>query len=261
MIGFLMKKGKDDSRYQSRQFVLSEADDTLKYYVKENSGPKAILKLSELNVAFAPEKIGHNNSLQLSFIKDGMTRHIYVYSNCAHTIVNWYMAIRCAKLHRLQVAYPSASECELVDHLTRDFAKEGWLWKTGPRNSDAYKKRWFTLDNRKLMYHDEPLDAHPKGEIFLGYSQEGYFVRIGVTQGVRDYGFAFMLKTPERTFNLSATSEADRDEWIDVINAVLDRPLSLQDNTSKTYSYIYLLTFKVPSDSIRARSLVDFLLP
>lgn len=46
---------------------------------------------------------------------------------------------------------------QLVDQLTQDFAREGWLWKTGPRPTDAYKKRWFTLDYRKLMYHEEPL--------------------------------------------------------------------------------------------------------
>lgn len=36
MEGFLMKRGKEDSRYHPRKFILSEADDTLKYYVKEN---------------------------------------------------------------------------------------------------------------------------------------------------------------------------------------------------------------------------------
>lgn len=166
--GFLMKRGKEDSKYQSRKFVLSEADDTLKYYVRENKEPKAILRISELNVVFAPEKIGYPASLQITFLKDGTTRHIYVYHDDGEIINNWYMAIRCAKLHRLQVAYPSASECDLVNYLTEDFAKEGWLWKTGPRISDGFKKRWFTLDNRKLMYHDEPLDANPKGEIFIG---------------------------------------------------------------------------------------------
>lgn len=125
MVGFLMKRGKEDSRYQARKFVLSEADDTLKYYVKENREPKAILKISELNVAFAPEKIGHKNSLQITYIKEVSTRHIYVYHDYPDVITNWYMAIRCAKLHRLQVAYPAANESELVDYLTHDFAKEG----------------------------------------------------------------------------------------------------------------------------------------
>lgn len=86
------------------------------------------------------------------------------------------MAIRCAKLHRLQVAFPSANEADLVDRLTQDFAKEGWLWKTGPRTGDGFKKRWFTLDDRKLMYHDEPLDAHPKGEIFIGNLEIIFYV-------------------------------------------------------------------------------------
>lgn len=108
-------------------------------------------------MAFAPPKTGNQNSLQLSFMKDGTTRHIYVYHEDPEVITNWYLAIRCAKLHRLQVAYPGASENELLSQLTRDFPREGFLWKTGPRHTDAYKKRWFTLDGRKLMYHDDPM--------------------------------------------------------------------------------------------------------
>lgn len=119
--------------------------------------PKAVLRISELNVAFAPPKTCNQNSLQISFMKDGTTRHIYVYHEDPEVITNWYLAIRCAKLHRLQVAYPGATEAELLSQLTRDFPREGFLWKTGPRYTDAYKKRWFTLDGRKLMYHDDPM--------------------------------------------------------------------------------------------------------
>lgn len=103
MQGFLNKRGKEDSRYHPRKFVLSEAEDTLKYFVRENRDPKAILKLSELNVVFAPEKIKYPASMQLTFLKDSTTRHIYVYHEDPEVITNWYMAIRCAKLHRLQV--------------------------------------------------------------------------------------------------------------------------------------------------------------
>lgn len=67
------------------------------------------------------------------------------------------MAIRAAKLHRLEVAFPGANQAELACRLTRDFLKEGWLFKTGPRGAEAYKKRWFTLDDRKLMYYESPL--------------------------------------------------------------------------------------------------------
>lgn len=63
-----MKRGKEDSKYQQRKFVLSEAEDTLKYYVKENKEPKAILRISELNVVFAPEKIKYDNYIYFSLI-------------------------------------------------------------------------------------------------------------------------------------------------------------------------------------------------
>lgn len=227
--GFLMKRGKEDSKYRSRKFVLSEADDTLKYFVIEHKDPKAVLRISELNVVFAPEKIGLPNSLQITFLKDGTTRHIYVYHEDGEVITNWYMAIRCAKLHRLQVAYPSANENDLVNYLTEDFAREGWLWKTGPRTSDGFKKRWFTLDNRKLMYHDDPMDANPKGEIFIGHAADGYSLRIGVSMGVKDQGFSFMLTTPDRVYNLSAQSELDRDYWLEALERVIDKPLRPQD--------------------------------
>jgi len=198
-------------------------------------------------------------------MKDGTTRHIYVYHEDPEVITNWYLAIRCAKLHRLQVAYPGASENELLSQLTRDFPREGFLWKTGPRHTDAYKKRWFTLDGRKLMYHDDPMvcifkfflflhtlhynqlnqctslsfqDAHPKGEIFLGHSSEGFAVKTGVPLGARDQGFSFTLETPDRTYLLSAQSDDDRSQWINVIQKVIDKPLTPQDATGKR-TYIY----------------------
>ncbi|XP_045495522.1 arf-GAP with dual PH domain-containing protein 1-like isoform X2 [Colias croceus] len=232
MEGFLMKRGKEDSRYQLRKFVLNENEDTLKYHVKENKEPKGILKLSELNVSFAPAKIGHMNSMQLTFMKDGSTRHIYVYHEDPEVINCWYTAIRCAKLHQLQVAFPSTPQSDLLLRLPKDFAREGWLWKTGPRSSDVHRRRWFTLDNRKLMYHDEPLDAYPKGEIFIGHESTGYHIKVTNTgNGCKEARFPFHLVTPERTFCLAATTHEDRAGWLAVIQHTLKRPLTPQDST------------------------------
>lgn len=96
------------------------------------------------------------------------------------------------------------------------------------------------------MYHDDPMDANPKGEIFIGnifcfviyhflfvsltgYQTDGYSIRIGVLSGVKDQGFSFMLTTPDRVYNLSAQTEIDRDHWIEVLERVIDRPLTPQD--------------------------------
>ena len=102
-----MKKGRENNQFLPRKFVLSELENTIKYFVKDRKDPKAIIKISDINVAFSPKKIPFPNSLQLDYLKDGSTRHIFVYHDDPQTVVNWYHAIRCCKLHLLQIGYPS----------------------------------------------------------------------------------------------------------------------------------------------------------
>ncbi|KAK7073745.1 hypothetical protein SK128_003843, partial [Halocaridina rubra] len=229
MEGTLMKKARAEKKYFPRKFVI--ADNTLKYYVKENAKePKATVQLSELNVCLAPSKMNQDNGLQLSFMTDGSTRHIYVHHESSETIILWYAAIRNIKLNWLMVAYPNASAEELVPYLTTDFVIEGWLSKTGPNERDAYRRRWFILDDRKLMYHEGPLDAYPRGEIFLGYKDNNYNIKEGVPRGCKDHDFSFSLITPDRTYVMSAPTSDERMRWMAAIRTVLERPLRPQDN-------------------------------
>ena len=124
--------------------------------LQSESKPKAVIKIHEINVVFSPQKV-HPQGMQIAFMKDGQTRNIFVYSDDAKGIVDWYTAIRAAKLHSLTVAFPTTSPRELALHLTRDFTLEGYLYKTGPRVGDAYRRRYFLLDDRKLMYSNDPM--------------------------------------------------------------------------------------------------------
>ncbi|CAL1267968.1 unnamed protein product [Larinioides sclopetarius] len=232
MEGYLWKRGKEDGRFQQRKFVLSESDGTLKYYVKEShKEPKAKIEISKLNMTFCPKKVGNPNGAQLTYVRDGSTRNIFVYSSSGSAIVDWYMAIRSVKLNKLRIAYPGTGELELSQFLTRDFLKEGWMFKTGPRSSDAYKWRWFTLDDRKLMYLEDPLDPYPKGEIFLGYHADGFAVKKGVPPGMKEQGFGFTLRTRDRIFLFGVQKDDDRIEWMKVLQSVIERPLTPQDNS------------------------------
>ncbi|XP_064478554.1 arf-GAP with dual PH domain-containing protein 1-like [Ornithodoros turicata] len=231
MEGWLYKRGKEDGRFYPRRFVLREGEACLKYYVKEShKEPKATIHISELNAVFCPDKIGNKHGLHLSYVKEGSTRNLFVYSEDGKTIVDWYNALRSVKLHHLQVAFPGAKETELVQHLTRDFLKEGWLWKSGPRTTDQHRRRWFTLDDRKFMYLEDPLDAYPKGEIFLGYHGEGYTVRPGALPGFKEQPFSFTVVTPTRKFVLASETEKDRSEWITLLSKVMERPLNPHDS-------------------------------
>lgn len=65
----------------------------------------------------------------------------------------------------------------------------------------------------------------------MGHSSEGFSIKSGVQPGARDQGFSFTLETPDRTYLLSAQSEDDRAQWINVIQKVIDKPLTPQDAT------------------------------
>lgn len=163
-----------------------------------------------------------------------------------------YNAIRSCKLNWRKIAFPTTSERELAENLTRDMLNEGYLSKAGPRASDTWRNRWFTLDGRRIAYGVDPLDAFPKGEIFLGYAADGYRVAAGVHRcSVNHRGSSnaapsqngsagpcedahelngFTLTTPNRDFLLLASSPIDRDKWIRLLEEIISTPPNPQEN-------------------------------
>jgi len=236
--GYLLKRSKINDSLKPRRFVLSEQDGMLKYFVGKKKEPKTEIRILEMNVSLAPEKCKSPASFQINYLNQGSTRHIYIYHNDPHVLIEWYMAIRSAKLNLLHVSYPTMADADLLKFLTQDFLKEGYLFKMGPKSSDAFRKRWFTLEGRKFMYHEKPMDAYPKGEIFLRTHKDGFSVCEGASptgdaKG-REQGFSFYLKTPTRCFWLYAEREDDREEWINLLNVVMKQPLTPQDYYCKS---------------------------
>ncbi|XP_029456578.1 arf-GAP with dual PH domain-containing protein 2 isoform X3 [Rhinatrema bivittatum] len=134
--GFLWKRGKDKAQFLLRRFVLSEKEGVLRYYTKDEiKGPKAIMPLKDLNAMFQAEKIGNPNGLQLTYVKGIQTRNVFVYHESGKEIVDWFTAIRAARLHYLKTEFPTTTESELIPRITRKYLKEGYMEKTGPTAS------------------------------------------------------------------------------------------------------------------------------
>lgn len=74
-------------------------------------------------------------------------------------------------------------------------------------------------------------DPYPKGEIFIGHSSDGYSIHKGQPTGwkLRDMGFIFHIKTPNRSFIFSAERSDDREDWMTAIQNVMARPMTPQD--------------------------------
>eukprot|EP00298_Acanthocystis_sp_HF-20_P017244 c21706_g1_i1.p1 GENE.c21706_g1_i1~~c21706_g1_i1.p1 ORF type:complete len:443 (-),score=136.65 c21706_g1_i1:93-1421(-) len=92
---------------------------------------------------------------------------------------------------------------------SKDYEKEGWLWKQGQVFS-AYKKRWFILKDNTLSYYKSYHDTIPAGCIFLENS------RIEVTQRT-DRPFCFSILTIDREYNLSVDDGASLDNWVKLL--------------------------------------------
>ncbi|CAL8311246.1 unnamed protein product [Arctogadus glacialis] len=230
--GLLWKRGKDNGQYLSRKFILSEREGVLKYYNKHDAKePKAVMKINTLNATFQPTKIGNAHGLQITYLNDNSTRNIFVYHMDGKEMVDWFNAIRAARFHYLQVAYPGASISDLVPQLTRNYIKEGHMEKTGPKHKEGFKKRWFTLDDRRLMYFKDPLDANARGEVFIGSKENNYLVLPGLSspcQGL-NWRFGVTIVTPDRKFLFACETEAEQKDWLAVFHRVVSRPMLPQE--------------------------------
>ncbi|PKU42468.1 hypothetical protein llap_7226 [Limosa lapponica baueri] len=96
---------------------------------------------------------------------------------------------------------------------TEPMEKSGYLLKMGSQVK-MWKRRWFVLRNRQIMYYKSPSDVirKPQGQMELNSS----------CQIVRGEGSqTFQLITEKRTYFLTADSPNILEEWIHVLQSIL----------------------------------------
>ncbi|XP_068386579.1 arf-GAP with dual PH domain-containing protein 2 isoform X5 [Eschrichtius robustus] len=159
-------------------------------------------------------------------------------------IVDWFNALRAVRLQYLKMAFPELPEPELVPLITRNYLKQGFMEKTGPKQREPFKKRWFALDpqERRLLYYKNPLDAFEQGQVFLGSDEQGYQVYEDLPKGIRGnrWKAGITIVTPQRRFIFTCPSEKEQREWMESFRDVLSRPLTplnlLTASTESGYS-------------------------
>ncbi|KAG7258318.1 hypothetical protein CRUP_022921 [Coryphaenoides rupestris] len=215
------------------EFMASTGNDQAKAkYEEKAKEPKAAVKVDSLNATFQPTKIGNAHGLQITFLTDNSTRNLFVYHADGKEMVDWFNAIRAARYHYLQVAYPGALDTDLVPQLTRNYVKEGLMQKTGPKHTEGFKKRWFTLDDRRLMYFRDALDASARGELFLGSEADGYGVTAGPgapVQGHHTWPFVITVVTPDRTYLFACETQEEQRDWLAAFHRAVRRPILPQE--------------------------------
>lgn len=134
----------------------------------------------------------------------------------------------------------SASTASVGEH---SLVRAGFLLKRGLVNQ-AYKKRWFVLTQKSLMYFDQqPGEADaPKGVIPLLL-----VTAVDVkNDGNRD---RLNVRTPTRVFRLKADSVAESEAWIAAISGAVEIEKKLNGSRSRRPSLSVLDALKL-DDSV-----------
>ncbi|XP_068786953.1 arf-GAP with Rho-GAP domain, ANK repeat and PH domain-containing protein 1 isoform X3 [Struthio camelus] len=90
--------------------------------------------------------------------------------------------------------------------------KAGWLDKNPPQGSYIYQKRWVKLDADYLRYFDSEKDAYSKR--FIPVSSISRIASVGDQK--------FEVITNNRNFVFRAESDADRNEWIRMLQQITE---------------------------------------
>ncbi|XP_053938284.1 arf-GAP with Rho-GAP domain, ANK repeat and PH domain-containing protein 1 [Cuculus canorus] len=90
--------------------------------------------------------------------------------------------------------------------------RAGWLDKNPPQGSYIYQKRWVTLDADCLRYFDTEKDIYSKR--FISISSISRVVTVGEQK--------FEVLTHHRNFVFRAESDAERNEWMGILQEVVE---------------------------------------
>lgn len=102
-----------------------------------------------------------------------------------------------------------------MNHENKSFSLSGWLLKlkrNGSFFTPNYVKRYITVRNFSLAWHDSPL-ACPSGTIDIQDITNVYILDHSLTKGPKT-GRLFVIKSAKRDLVLLAKTKSDAERWV-----------------------------------------------
>uniref|UniRef100_A0A3P8T0L5 FYVE, RhoGEF and PH domain containing 4b n=2 Tax=Amphiprion percula TaxID=161767 RepID=A0A3P8T0L5_AMPPE len=125
---------------------------------------------------------------------------------------------KAESLKRLLEIYEMVGEEEVVNP-TNEFLREGRLLKLAARNTSAMERHLFLFNNFLLCCSPRFSLVGQRFTIRCRIGVEGMHVQQTTNE---DHPYTFQVSGKERTLELQASSEQDRDDWIKVIQEAID---------------------------------------
>lgn len=125
---------------------------------------------------------------------------------------------KAESLKRLLEIYEMVGEEEVVNP-TNEFLREGRLLKLAARNTSAMERHLFLFNNFLLCCTPKFSLVGHRYTVRCRIGMDGMQVQQTTNE---DHPYTFQVSGKERTLELQASSEQDRDEWIKVIQEAID---------------------------------------
>jgi len=237
-VGYLSKKGKENSKYLPRYLVLKDQ----LYYYKKNNEPKelGIVDLKNSKIIFAGQKTGKNLSIHI--VDSTNDRNYYFIGENSKEIMDWFCAFRLAKALVLGLDLNSiTNRQEFSEKIDISILIEGNLSKkANPKSS--YQKRWCILESKTLVSLKDSLSPYPIEKTVIGSYKDGYQVTENEEQ--KGDGYNFVLHAPATALSFGsgggspnpegvsgaivrhyfeADSKAEKTKWIEAIESIMKR--------------------------------------
>ncbi|CAK5035690.1 unnamed protein product [Aphanomyces euteiches] len=194
--GYLQKKGSNIKTWHRRWFMLQGLNQ-LGYCDKEGETPKGYGKVLDVCV-------NHKRPYCL-YIHLDSGRRLSVAAESQEEIDGWFQVLSKVAA---AVAQTQQAKAEVKPDSIHTSHK-GWLQKEG-NSFKSWKRRYFTLHGRMLVYHKE-IEGNAVGQ---GIVQ-------GVTEGTsRPFALDIHFETG-RVLRVAANSERDRSNWVTALNRVI----------------------------------------
>ncbi|KAM7366958.1 hypothetical protein PAMP_014889 [Pampus punctatissimus] len=125
---------------------------------------------------------------------------------------------KAESLKRLLEIYEMVGEEEVVNP-TNEFLREGRLFKIAARNTSAMERHLFLFNNFLLCCTPKFSLVGQRFTVRCRIGVDGMQVQQTTNE---DHLYTFQVSGKEKTLELQASSEQDRDEWIKVIQEAID---------------------------------------
>ena len=183
--------------------------------------PIYTMRLADLVVKIEEEEGTITKGLAfIHFYKQGTCPHTYYFFTDPKETIDWYYAIQSAQ---------SNLERKKTQTIRNNFAasttlnRTGYVYKTGSRVGDKWRKRWFVVRDTTVCYFKNKDSKKPRGVFTLcGHTSVSkvdsgplYYTQKSPTP------HTFLVITPARIYRMCAENSLERDEWVNLFESIL----------------------------------------